>query len=125
MPVLPLVESRITRLWLSLPERSPSSIMLARGAVLHRPAGVEVLGLAEDLDVGEFARDALQAQQRRIADGGEQRLGLGAGKMWIGGACAMDTFLDSFPPLQDANFASQCKQRNYPTSECCPIVPSP
>ena len=77
--MLPLVASRMIRSVVSLPVRSPSRIMFRAGAVLHRAAGIEVFGLAVDLDAGKFAPDLLQAQQRRIADGREQRFGFGAG----------------------------------------------
>ena len=69
-------------------ENRPVVIQLARAfaiqhhiegrPVLDAAAGIEILGLAEDLDARKFGLDLFQAQQRRIADGREQRLGLGA-----------------------------------------------
>jgi hypothetical protein len=50
-------------------------------AILDASAGIEVFGLREDLDTGEFPRNSLQTQQGRVADGGEQRLGFGARQM--------------------------------------------
>ena len=47
---------------------------IQRCAVFDRAAGVEVLGLAEDLDIGKLAGNLVQAHQRRVADGLEQRL---------------------------------------------------
>ena len=38
------------------------------GAVFYRSAGVVPLGLAQQLDSGQVASDALQAQQRSVAD---------------------------------------------------------
>src|SRR5580700_2330656 len=45
MPVLPLVESRIMRLGLSLPERSPSSTMLSAARSLTDPPGLKYSAL--------------------------------------------------------------------------------
>src|SRR4030095_16602110 len=40
-----------------------------RGAVLHRAAGVREFELQVNLDVGGLWRDALELEERRIADG--------------------------------------------------------
>ena len=76
MPVLPLVASRIVRLWFSLPERSPSRTMLSAARSFTEPPGLKYSALAKISMPGNSQRNLFEAQQRRIADGREQRLGL-------------------------------------------------
>ena len=45
---------------------------IERGAILHRAAGIEKLGLAVDFDPRQIARDPLHPDERRIADQAEQ-----------------------------------------------------
>ena len=55
-----------------------------RRTVLHRPAQVEILRFGVELDPRQPRRDPVQLQQRRIADGLEQRLGVRAGERFRG-----------------------------------------
>ena len=71
---------------------------IQRRAVFHRSAGVEVLGLGEDLDAGEFA--GIRSRRSSgvlpmVASSGSAsvRARCGTGRTY-----AMFTFLDSFPP---------------------------
>ncbi len=47
------------------------------GTVLYRSAGIEVFRLGVDGDAGHLAADLFQAQQWRVANGGQQVLSLG------------------------------------------------
>ena len=67
MPVFPLVASTMTPPGLSSPRRSAALDDGEADAVLHRPAGVQVLRLAEDRGA-QPARDPAQADERRPAD---------------------------------------------------------
>jgi hypothetical protein len=58
------------RAWFSLPERSPSSTMLSAARSLTEPPGLKYSALAKISTPGNSRRDPVQAQQRRVADGG-------------------------------------------------------
>ena len=60
--------------------------------ILDRSAGIEVFGFGVDGDAGDFASDLIQAQQRCVADGGQQVLRLGPD--WIGDECGSHKCLD-------------------------------
>ena len=67
MPVLPAVPSTIRPPGLQLAAPLGVADDPQRRAVLHRLAGVQELGLAEDLAAGGLA-GGLQADERRVAD---------------------------------------------------------
>ena len=75
------------------------------GAVLDGAAGVEVFGLGEDLDTGEFGGNLVETQEWGVADGREQGLGLGPGEVWNGENVGHAHLLGFILGSKDANTA--------------------
>jgi hypothetical protein len=73
-----------------------------RRAIFHRAAGIEKLGLAENLDSGKCTRSFFQTDQRRVPDGGEQGFGLRANRSEAGDDVRHQYFLDSSLVRSDA-----------------------
>ena len=80
MPVLPDVASISVSPGLMSPRFSASTIIDSAGRSLTEPAGLLPSSLAEH-DVRRVARQALQADERRVADGGFER-GVHRGAVW-------------------------------------------
>ena len=70
MPVLPAVPSTMVPPGRKCPARDRVVDDEQRGAVLDRLAGIEEFRLAQNLAAGRLG-GALQADQRRVADGGD------------------------------------------------------
>ena len=68
MPVLPAVLSTTSPPGLISPRFSACRIISRAGPVLHRLAGIHELGLAQNGAAGLLG-DALELDQRRVADG--------------------------------------------------------
>ena len=68
MPVLPLVASSRILPGANFPLRRAFGHDVRSGAVFHRSPGIDPLGFAQQFDAGQVAGDALQPQQRRVAD---------------------------------------------------------
>ena len=68
MPVLPLVESSRVLPGPNFPLARACGDDVGGGAVFYRSAGIEPLGFAEELHAGQIAGQALEAQQRSVAD---------------------------------------------------------
>ena len=95
------------------------------GPVLDAAAGVEILGLAVDFDAGELALNLFQAQQGRITDGREQRLGFGARKTGNRESVGHSHLFDSDAGWQDADIVCSWNQRELLHSESSRLYRSP
>ena len=74
MPVLPLVESSSVLAGAELSGALGVGHNAGGRAVFHRSTGIDPLGFGKHLHARRPARDALEAQQRRIADPLQQTL---------------------------------------------------
>src|ERR1019366_375778 len=117
MPVLPLVESRIVRLWFSLPERSPSSTMLRAARSLTLPPGLKYSALPK-ISMPGNSRWIFSRRNRgvfpMVASKGSASV---RAKRGMGRALAIATYFDSDGGWLDADIVCSWNQRvNQPSS---------
>src|ERR1017187_1944345 len=104
MPVLPLVESRMVRLWFSLPERSPSSTIWRAARSLTLPPGLKYSALPK-ISMPGNSRGIFSRRSRGVLPMVASKGSASArAQRGMGRALAIATYFDSDGGWLDADY---------------------